>query len=45
MATISWSNVTDTGRRTDLDTAISSLGFDRSELEAELAADRAAGRE
>jgi hypothetical protein len=36
---------TDTGVRTDLDDAISAFGFDRSELEAELDADLAAGRE
>ncbi|WP_043056906.1 hypothetical protein [Enteractinococcus helveticum] len=35
----------DSGQRTDLDDAISSLGFDREELEAELRADLAAGRE
>lgn len=36
---------TDTGERTDLDSAITVLGFDRGELEAELAADLALGRE
>ena len=36
---------TDSGERTDLDEAISSLGFDRDELEEELKADLAAGRE
>jgi len=36
---------TDTGRRTDLSTAIALLGFDRRELEAELAEDLAAGRD
>jgi prevent-host-death family protein len=36
---------TDTGRRTDLDAAISSLGFSREELLAELREDQAAGRE
>jgi len=30
---------TDTGERTELDAAIAALGFDRSELEAELAAE------
>lgn len=34
----------DTGRRFDLDDVIASLGFDRSQLEAELDADLAAGR-
>jgi prevent-host-death family protein len=34
----------DTGNRTDLNDAIAAFGFDRSELEAELAADLAAGR-
>lgn len=37
--------LTDTGQRTDLDHAIAGLGFDRAELEAELDADIAAGRE
>lgn len=37
--------LTDSGRRTDLDDAISAFGFDRAELEAELDADIAAGRE
>lgn len=37
--------LTDTGRRTELDDAITALGFDRAELEAELEADLAAGRE
>ena len=37
--------LTDAGNRTDLDDAISSFGFDRSELEAELDVDIAAGRE
>lgn len=36
---------TDTGARTELDEAITTLGFDRTELEAELEADLAAGRE
>lgn len=36
---------TDTGVRTDLDEAFTSFGFDRAELEAELDADLAAGRE
>ncbi|MDO8732973.1 MAG: type II toxin-antitoxin system prevent-host-death family antitoxin [Actinomycetota bacterium] len=36
---------TDTGERVDLDDALAVLGFDRSELEAELARDIAAGRE
>ena len=36
---------TDTGHRTDLDTALAAFGFDRAELEAELDADLAAGRE
>lgn len=36
---------TDTGRRTDLDRVISSLGFSREELLAELREDQAAGRE
>ncbi len=36
---------TDTGARTDLDDAIGALGFDRAELEAELEAALAAGRE
>lgn len=36
---------TESGQRTGLDDAISSLGFDREELEAELRADLAAGRE
>jgi prevent-host-death family protein len=36
---------TNTGVRTDLDDAISAFGFDRTELEAELEADLAAGRE
>lgn len=36
---------TDTGVRTDLGDAITSLGFDRAELEAELDGDLAAGRE
>jgi prevent-host-death family protein len=36
---------TDTGRRTDLDDAITAFGFDRGELESELEADLAAGRE
>lgn len=37
--------LTDTGRRTDLDDAIAAFGFDRAELEAELDADIAAGRD
>ena len=37
--------LTDTGHRTDLDDAIAAFGFDRAELEAELEADVAAGRE
>lgn len=36
---------TDTGARTGLDEVISSFGFDRAELEAELGRDVAAGRE
>jgi len=36
--------VTDNGTRTDLDSVLASLGFDRSQLEAELNADIAAGR-
>ena len=36
---------TDTGRRTDLDSVISGLGFSREELLAELREDQAAGRE
>ncbi|MGO1972582.1 MAG: type II toxin-antitoxin system Phd/YefM family antitoxin [Propionibacteriaceae bacterium] len=36
---------TDSGARTDLDAAIETYGLDRAELEAELAADLAAGRE
>lgn len=35
----------DTGRRMDLDRAIAAFGLDRAELEAELDADIAAGRE
>lgn len=35
---------TDTGIRTDLDEAMESFGFTRAELEAEIAADIAAGR-
>ncbi len=35
---------TDSGHRTDLDDAMTAFGFDRSELEAELCADLAAGR-
>lgn len=35
----------DTGHRTDLNDAIAAFGFDRAELEAELDADIAAGRE
>lgn len=34
---------TDTGERTELDAAIAGLGFDRSELEAELDAELTAG--
>ena len=37
--------MTDDGSRRELDDVISSFGFDRAELEAELAADLAAGRE
>lgn len=37
--------LTDTGNRTDLNDAIATFGFDRAELEAELDADIAAGRE
>lgn len=37
--------LTDTGSRTDLDDAIAAFGFDRAELEDELDADIAAGRE
>jgi len=36
---------TDTGERTDLDAAIAAFGYDRVELEAELDADLAAGRD
>ena len=36
---------TDSGLRGSLDEAITSFGFDRAELEAEVAADQAAGRE
>jgi prevent-host-death family protein len=36
---------TDTGHRTSLDEVIKAFGFDRATLEAELAADVAAGRE
>ena len=36
---------TDSGRRTGLDEVLTAFGFDRTELEAELAADLAAGRE
>lgn len=36
---------TDTGVRIDLDDAFAALGFNRSELEDELAQDQAAGRE
>ena len=36
--------MTDDGRRRELDDVISSFGFDRAELEAELAADLKAGR-
>jgi prevent-host-death family protein len=36
---------TDTGARTDLDEAILAFGFDRADLETELAADLAAGRD
>jgi antitoxin (DNA-binding transcriptional repressor) of toxin-antitoxin stability system len=35
---------TDSGRRVDLDDAIASFGFNRTELESELDADLAAGR-
>jgi prevent-host-death family protein len=35
---------TDSGRRTDLDDVLTTFGFDRAELEAELDADLAAGR-
>jgi prevent-host-death family protein len=35
---------TDTGRRTGLDEVLTSFGFDRADLEAELDADLAAGR-
>lgn len=37
--------LSDTGNRTDLDDAIAAFGFDRTELEGELDADIAAGRE
>lgn len=37
--------LSETGNRTDLDDAIAAFGFDRAELEAELEADIAAGRE
>lgn len=36
---------TDTGHRTALDEVLTAFGFDRAELEAELDADLAAGRE
>jgi prevent-host-death family protein len=36
---------TDTGARVGLDDALAAFGFDRTELEAELDADLAAGRE
>lgn len=36
---------TDCGRRTALDDVLTTFGFDRAELEAELDADLAAGRE
>lgn len=36
---------TDSGMRTELDTAIAAFGLDRAELEAELADDLASGRE
>jgi len=36
---------TDTGARTDLNDAIAAFGFDRAELETEIDADLAAGRE
>ncbi|WP_104108437.1 type II toxin-antitoxin system prevent-host-death family antitoxin [Nocardioides sp. 616] len=36
--------LTDSGHRTDLDDAIAAFGFDRSQLEAELDTDVAAGR-
>ena len=35
---------TDSGRRTDLDDVLTTFGFDRAELDAELDADLAAGR-
>jgi len=38
-------SATDTGVRVDLDAALTSFGFDRDELEAELARDIATGRE
>lgn len=37
--------LTDTGNRTDLSEAMTAFGLDRAELEAELDADLAAGRE
>lgn len=37
--------LTDTGNRVDLNHAIAAFGFDRADLEAELDADIAAGRE
>lgn len=37
--------LTNAGNRTDLNDAIAAFGFDRAELEAELDADLAAGRE
>lgn len=37
--------LSDSGNRTDLDNVIAGFGFDRAELEAELDADLAAGRE
>lgn len=36
---------TDTGSRTDLDQVLSTFGFDRAELEAELDAELASGRD
>jgi hypothetical protein len=37
--------LTDTGRRTELDEAMAAFGLDRAELTAELADDLATGRE
>lgn len=44
LALVMTRTATDTGARTDLDKVISSFGFDRAELEAELRNDLAGGR-